>query len=551
MPLKQSSSDEAVGDNIRELKDSGHPHKQSIAIALSVQRRAKGEPEPEIGKAENVYQMGAKEAMEEHVRLIKVLASPGHKDDLEELEHQKKEMPEIEEAVSKSETFGGEPNHEPTEGQKKANNYAHGHWKIHGLDISIENLMGSTRKGTTPSGEPWEVAMPYHYGYIKKTTGADGDHLDVAIGPVMEASDEAHIINQKNPETGEFDEHKVFVGFATREDAIRAFRAGRSDNPDDVMGSVITIPIDELKRWIAEGCLEDEAVLKAEHTAHIKAHYRTVNGKVTYIPGYDKTIHGDAPEATLHERTVLGLKGATGYLRATDADDRKAILDKAKEMGVEHSHVKRSGANHHGRVGAYDVIHFKTGIDAVKVQAALKGAEPTLEGGQKADTGPTEEELAAKKKQETLDKETKAWEIAHAMDKIIAQTDAAILSEKEKYGYIKTGKAAYLPMLIAYKKKLKAFEDGDIGSIPAVEASIHHYETESAKAQKTVDYLSADLPAILTEAANTSNPALYKLAAVISALKAKAEMTKKGGSHEDAKNFWVAAASYATLAKKG
>jgi hypothetical protein len=43
MPLIKSGSDKAVGKNIRELKASGRPQKQAIAIALDNQRRTKGE----------------------------------------------------------------------------------------------------------------------------------------------------------------------------------------------------------------------------------------------------------------------------------------------------------------------------------------------------------------------------------------------------------------------------------------------------------------------------------------------------------------------------
>ncbi len=41
MPLKKSSSKKAVGQNIKTEMAAGRPQKQSIAIALSVQRRAK------------------------------------------------------------------------------------------------------------------------------------------------------------------------------------------------------------------------------------------------------------------------------------------------------------------------------------------------------------------------------------------------------------------------------------------------------------------------------------------------------------------------------
>jgi hypothetical protein len=42
MPLIKSRSDKAVGKNIEAETKSGKPRRQAIAIALDVQRRAKG-----------------------------------------------------------------------------------------------------------------------------------------------------------------------------------------------------------------------------------------------------------------------------------------------------------------------------------------------------------------------------------------------------------------------------------------------------------------------------------------------------------------------------
>lgn len=41
MPLKKSASKRAVGPNIRKEIEAGKPQKQAVAIALSVQDRAK------------------------------------------------------------------------------------------------------------------------------------------------------------------------------------------------------------------------------------------------------------------------------------------------------------------------------------------------------------------------------------------------------------------------------------------------------------------------------------------------------------------------------
>jgi hypothetical protein len=42
MPLDKSGSKASVGKNIKELKESGRPQKQAVAIAMDTKRRAKG-----------------------------------------------------------------------------------------------------------------------------------------------------------------------------------------------------------------------------------------------------------------------------------------------------------------------------------------------------------------------------------------------------------------------------------------------------------------------------------------------------------------------------
>lgn len=343
-------------------------------------------------KSSDAVVMPKAEFDEEHERLIGVLESPSHADDLEEAERQKDEVKKA----------------EPSEGQRKAGNYAKAHWRIHGMEISIENLAGSTRSGVDPSGKPWSVTLPYHYGYIRGTVGADGDHLDCMVGPLHDKGTEVTIINQKNPGGREFDEHKVMLGYPSREQALAAFSTGRSDDPNEVIDSAITVPVETFKEWLDKGSFKKKLVLKsemadagpvaeefakAEKQSHIKGHYRHINGKVVYVQDYDKTVHGDHPEATIHQRTVIGAhKSGTHTLRATDGEDREAIKEAAGKLGVPVHHIKRSGANHHGRVGAYDVIHFNTQEDAKKVHAALGNkaevAATMPEPSKNADTGP-------------------------------------------------------------------------------------------------------------------------------------------------------------------
>ena len=99
---------------------------------------------------------------------------------------------------------------QPTPAQAESDNYKQGHMKWQGFDLAIETPAGGTR--THPQGH-WSVEdYPAHYGKIKGTRGADGDHLDFFMGPNPEST-QVIILDQIDPATGKFDEHKVFLGF--------------------------------------------------------------------------------------------------------------------------------------------------------------------------------------------------------------------------------------------------------------------------------------------------------------------------------------------------
>jgi hypothetical protein len=109
----------------------------------------------------------------------------------------------------------------PTEAQAKAGNYKLGTTSWAGLQIRIENPAFTTRTGVDENGRRWSSIMAAHYGYFAGTKGADGDGVDVFMGPMPETPI-AWVINQ-NKRDGSFDEHKVMVGFADADSALRAY----------------------------------------------------------------------------------------------------------------------------------------------------------------------------------------------------------------------------------------------------------------------------------------------------------------------------------------
>lgn len=142
---------------------------------------------------------------------------------------------------------------QPTEAQAKAGNYKKGHLNLHGMQLSIENQKGSVRSGTDPNGQAWSVQLPAHYGYIRRTEGADGDHVDAYLGD-DHASPIAHVIDQVDPHTKEFDEHKVMLGFSSTPEAVNTYVRGFSDGSGHQrLGSVTPVAVSDLKDWLKNG----------------------------------------------------------------------------------------------------------------------------------------------------------------------------------------------------------------------------------------------------------------------------------------------------------
>lgn len=134
---------------------------------------------------------------------------------------------------------------EPTDGQKEAGNYKKGKLRLHGLELSIENPAGTRRRPEWPP-------LAHHYGYIRRTEGADGDHIDVFLGDnAGDASLPVFVVNQVNRD-GKFDEHKVVMGFADEAAARKAYLDNYSKGWTG-LGSIRGMSLDEFKAWLQEG----------------------------------------------------------------------------------------------------------------------------------------------------------------------------------------------------------------------------------------------------------------------------------------------------------
>lgn len=156
-------------------------------------------------------------------------------------------------------------NTEPTAAQIEAGNYQKGHVRMHGLDITIENPKGSVRSGTAPDGKKWSVTMRAHYGYIRGTVGRDEDHVDCFVGDDPD-TELVFVIDQLNPDTGRFDEHKTVFGCKTQEEAKALYLANYAKGWQGC-GSITGLTISQFKEWLQDG---DTTKPLAESTFQLK-----------------------------------------------------------------------------------------------------------------------------------------------------------------------------------------------------------------------------------------------------------------------------------------
>ena len=209
--------------------------------------------------------------------------------------------PKIEEEAQKAATSPTSGLPEPTEAQKEAGNYQKGHIKFQGLDISIENPRGSTRSNIkasdidaliTPSraeaktslesalasakagdysgartllsraanqtankkeikailDRTWASPMMDHYGYILGTKGKDKDHIDTFIGPHV-ASNRVFVVDQVNPKTSSFDEHKVMLGYNSLSEARQGYLLNYAKDWKG-LGNITPFTMDGFKEWL-------------------------------------------------------------------------------------------------------------------------------------------------------------------------------------------------------------------------------------------------------------------------------------------------------------
>ena len=179
-------------------------------------------------------------------------------------QQQNQQMTEVQQQIAAA---SEEVNTSPTDAQKEAGNYKKGHVKLDGMEISIEQPKGSTRSGVDADGLPWSVRMNNTYGYIRGTKGKDKDHIDIYLSDNPEEGS-VFVVDQIDPRTGEFDEHKVMYGFNSLEEAREAYLSNYMSDWQG-LGNITEVNKTAFKVWLSESVhktkpFADYRLVKAE-----------------------------------------------------------------------------------------------------------------------------------------------------------------------------------------------------------------------------------------------------------------------------------------------
>jgi hypothetical protein len=211
-----------------------------------------------------------------------------------------------------------------SDAQKKAGNYKKGHVRIHGMEVTIENPKGSIRSGKSGTGKEWSTEMPHDYGYIRRTEGKDGDHVDVFVGPHPD-SEVVFVVDQENPESKYFDEHKVMLGWKSAEKAKKAYLAAYEDGWKG-MGAITPMTVAGFREWLKSG---DTTKRVAKQVSK-------------YAGGFKESDHPRVPAGT-PEGGQFGSGGESGGFS-------QVTVDKARQQ------AKSILASHFGNHGAWNDI---------------------------------------------------------------------------------------------------------------------------------------------------------------------------------------------------
>lgn len=143
------------------------------------------------------------------------------------------------------------------------------------LAIILEYLAGDTRIKVKSGGRTVENVMPVAYGYILRTNDVHGEEIDVYVNNDPYGKESVFVIDQVCASTGQFDEHKVMLGFASAEECAKTYLKVFGDGSGAKrLGAIVEFPGDSIHAWLST----PGAVLEPASKFGLAAAVTMVNG---------------------------------------------------------------------------------------------------------------------------------------------------------------------------------------------------------------------------------------------------------------------------------
>ena len=198
----------------------------------------------------------------------------------------------------------------------------------------LQTMQGSMQNSSTEGTS--NLAHGKH-GKRKSTEGKDGDHIDALIvpGTPHDYTGPVFIVNQHDPKTGQFDEHKVIIGAGSREQAERTYLANYEPGWKG-LGSMVQRPMDVFKRWVAArrriapakgaDVSSNASVAPTGRAQPMTEHVDTPSGPVML----GALVRGDkinAPDGTAQEIKAVHPQGKRPVFRVEVGHAKSALFD--------------------------------------------------------------------------------------------------------------------------------------------------------------------------------------------------------------------------------
>lgn len=133
--------------------------------------------------------------------------------------------------------------------------------EVQGVPIWIEWKKGETRLYKKGKVVKYERLMKADYGYIPDTKDADGEEIDVYVGPDKNATT-AYVIDQLKKDDGSFDEHKVMIGYSSEKKARESYDYHMGGTVE-FFGGIKPVPVSALQALFGKnGGNEDKKIEK-------------------------------------------------------------------------------------------------------------------------------------------------------------------------------------------------------------------------------------------------------------------------------------------------